>query len=1066
MLVEGGQFVAGEAGEHRFGFGEFRFVERQHFEVLVGGAVVAAADVAVEARQFGVEAAGPSQRVLSGVPAGEPQLEEPRFEFPERALVLLGGGLHRGDARGADRPPLGSLPAQPLDLFDHLPDPGDHLLDPQQDFDLTGDLGAPGGRVGVGPHFEGLLPGHFAGGEPDGVAARRHQRRDRAGLGEQPEAARREDDFPAAERRRPEPGAAGGLVPQVPMQPVEAGLAAAGERADGVPLVVQDRQRDAAGPSLAQPVVERGAVGRVLAGAGILGLGHRRLPHPETPGLAGLEEVEVGPLHLFSPLPERGQVVEDPEAPAVGRGDQVGEALLHGQPVDRGVGQVGLQRFETRAVVEGDPHGVLRAEVEEARPGGVFADGVGVTVGGLRQVFAEPAPTRPEVGRPVDVGGRVAELVEIHGHIGGSGGAARGLDVAESPERGQAGQAVGDIGPGRSVVARDMEFPVVASGPEDAGGVRRLGDREEDGGVGRAHIVEGEAAGLTLERRVVVGQVGADRLPTLAAVRGAVHPLAAGVHPVGVVRRDVHREGPLEPVAQFRRRPPLRVVRPDAHIPRLAGALVEPFQDAFVAARPDDAGVARVGDGETRFAAADRAPLPDGDRAAGQAVGRPARRGAVLAVSHDRIRDPVVGVHMVHLGDREPGAQPGLSPVGRDAHAAVVSDDHPVGPVGGDPHVVVVAAGVVQEGGEAAVQGRRVARGQEVRFVRVVRGRDDPGVVVRPLHQRVVAAREFPSRAGVVRAPEHAVLFVERGELLVGTRFDERVEPAGVRRGHGQRDLPPGRGGEAVSREALPGVPGVAAHEDAAARAAALPAPGPHPHLPHPGEQEPRVRRADHDFGGAGVLVHEEDALPGGAAVLGAEDAALRLRAVEVAERRHPGGVRVVGVGRDPGDAPGGLEPGVGPGVAAVRGAVHPVAQRDIAADVGLAGARPDDLRVGGGDGEGADREHRLVVEDRGPADAAVPAAEDPSGGGAEVVGVRVARDAVDGGDPVPHRADVAPAQGGELLLGGGRGGRSAERERGREGEEERGEPRRSAAGTPAAGTPAAGGVSRRCRRH
>ena len=46
---------------------------------------------------------------------------------------------------------------------------------------------------------------------------------------------------------------------------------------------------------------------------------------------------------------------------------------------------------------------------------------------------------------------------------------------------------------------------------------------------------------------------------------------------------------------------------------------------------------------------------------------------------------------------------------------------------------------------------------------------------------------------------------------------------------------------------------------------------------------------------------------------------------------------------------------------------VDAVARRDVAADVGLAGADVDDVRVGRGDGDRADRGDRLVVEDRLP---------------------------------------------------------------------------------------------------
>ena len=244
--------------------------------------------------------------------------------------------------------------------------------------------------------------------------------------------------------------------------------------------------------------------------------------------------------------------------------------------------------------------------------------------------------------------------------------------------------------------------------------------------VGGAHVVVGEPAGLALEVRIVRRQVGTDRLPALPAVGGDVDALAAGVHPVRVMGRDVDGEGPLEPVAQLAGRPPFGVVGPDAHVPRLPGAVLVALEDALVTARPDDPRIVRVRDREPGFAAAHRRPGADRDPAAGEAVGRTAGGGAILPVPHDPIGDPVVRVDVIHLGDRQARPLPGLAPVRGDAHPAVVAHDHPVGPVGGYPHVVVVAAGVVQEGGEPAVGGGRVPRREEVRLVGVVGGRHHP----------------------------------------------------------------------------------------------------------------------------------------------------------------------------------------------------------------------------------------------------------------------------------------------------------------------------------------------------
>ena len=107
--------------------------------------------------------------------------------------------------------------------------------------------------------------------------------------------------------------------------------------------------------------------------------------------------------------------------------------------------------------------------------------------------------------------------------------------------------------------------------------------------------------------------------------------------------------------------------------------------------------------------------------------------------------------------------------------------------------------------------------------------------------------------------------------------------------------------------------------------------------LPGRGVDGPRVIRGESEVDGAGVCVDEQDVIPGRAAVRGAKDAAPRLVAflwpVGVAERRDQGGVGVVGMHDDAADAAGLVQPEVFEAVAAVRGAVDAVADRDVAAD-------------------------------------------------------------------------------------------------------------------------------------
>src|SRR4051794_39716720 len=92
--------------------------------------------------------------------------------------------------------------------------------------------------------------------------------------------------------------------------------------------------------------------------------------------------------------------------------------------------------------------------------------------------------------------------------------------------------------------------------------------------------------------------------------------------------------------------------------------------------------------------------------------------------------------------------------------------------------------------------------------------------------------------------------------------------------------------------------------------------------LPHAREQDARIARVHRDLRTPGVLVDEQRALPGRAAVDGAEHAALLLRTVGRAERAREDDLRIHRVDDDAAEPAGLLEPAVGPRLARVSGLV------------------------------------------------------------------------------------------------------------------------------------------------
>src|SRR5437016_7665710 len=90
---------------------------------------------------------------------------------------------------------------------------------------------------------------------------------------------------------------------------------------------------------------------------------------------------------------------------------------------------------------------------------------------------------------------------------------------------------------------------------------------------------------------------------------------------------------------------------------------------------------------------------------------------------------------------------------------------------------------------------------------------------------------------------------------------------------------------QTMTLQALPCDAAVCRLEQAAARPAAGAAPCVNLDLPHPCKKDSRVVGIHAHVGAARVLVDEEHFIPGLSAVCGAEDAALRLRPVGVAQR-------------------------------------------------------------------------------------------------------------------------------------------------------------------------------------
>src|SRR6266481_6670984 len=125
--------------------------------------------------------------------------------------------------------------------------------------------------------------------------------------------------------------------------------------------------------------------------------------------------------------------------------------------------------------------------------------------------------------------------------------------------------------------------------------------------------------------------------------------------------------------------------------------------------------------------------------------------------------------------------------------------------------------------------------------------------------------------------------------------------------------------------------------------------------LPERSEKNMRIMRIEGNVNGAAFLVLVEHFFPGLTAVGCAEQAALGVRAIGVAQSRHEHPVRILRVNDNPADETRVFQAYVGPGLPAVHGPVDSVTIRNVATDAGFSGSHINDVRIRGCDGHATD---------------------------------------------------------------------------------------------------------------
>ena len=213
-------------------------------------------------------------------------------------------------------------------------------------------------------------------------------------------------------------------------------------------------------------VVEHGAVGRIGRGRLVDRKGRVRIfvpahPHGSRRAIQIRARGRAG--GRLGQLAERGDVVQDPERPAVRGHHEI--AVVHHQVAHGGDGQVEPQRLPTIAVVRRDVHPALGAGVQEPAARGILPHGVHHLVGGdARDDFR---PRDSAVLRAIHVRSEVIEPEAIYGGVRHERVEVRGFEQRDLAPRREARGC--DVPPRLPAVVGHVNQPVVGPDPNETG---------------------------------------------------------------------------------------------------------------------------------------------------------------------------------------------------------------------------------------------------------------------------------------------------------------------------------------------------------------------------------------------------------------------------------------------------------------------------------------------------------------------------------------------------------------------------------------------------------------------
>ena len=433
-------------------------------------------------------------------------------------------------------------------------------------------------------------------------------------------------------------------------------------RAQHLPLLIEELEFHFAGGGR-QVEVDQRARRRIFAG-GKLRRPWRRVVRPEAyaDSSCGLEQIGTRRRGRISGLPQRSDVVEDPETASMRASDQIGAhaglVILQLNVTHRNRRHVEPQRIPVIAIVNGKPDLSVRRRVQQALLAWILPNRVGHRAWG--DSIVDLSPGLATVVRPPQVRIHVIQTQRVRRRVGGLRIEVPGVHVEDSGPCLHRRRR--DVGPLLAAIGGHLNQSVAGARPKDIDVQRRRRNRRYSAQGRRSHC-----------RRVLAGvrrhipflaarKIAADRRPAMPAVDGLPHSRSREEQDVRILRRPndrlcAHSSGGRR-TFNGSRRPDVRLLRRDAIV------------DGYLAA-VNHIGILGIGRSHAVFFNAHRMPIVKRNLAIHASAVDAGGAGILLAAAKT-IRKRVVGSDVVH-GSRGlvvPVA-PALAAIGRD-HTALV----------------------------------------------------------------------------------------------------------------------------------------------------------------------------------------------------------------------------------------------------------------------------------------------------------------------------------------------------------------------------------------------------------